>query len=137
MHIKNELKICWLASLFAAVIGLTGCTTSPVKRVGMVIGIQEDKIAQYKQLHADSNPGVRDLLTKYHMKNFSIYLQQIDGKYYEFGYYEYTGKNYDADMAQMGKEPRTVDWLKVCDPLQIPLPGSKSWTQMERVYFNQ
>jgi len=134
---KKHLKICGLVALLAAIAGAAGCTTSPVKRVGMVIGIQEDKIARYKQLHADANPGVRDLLTKYHMKNFSIYLQQIDGKYYEFGYYEYTGKNYDADMAQMGKEPRTVDWLKVCDPLQIPLPGSKSWTQMERVYFNQ
>jgi len=134
---KKHLKICGLAALLAAIAGAAGCTTPPVKRVGMVIGIQEDKIARYKQLHADANPGVRDLLTKYHMKNFSIYLQQIDGKYYEFGYYEYTGKNYDADMAQMGKEPRTVDWLKVCDPLQIPLPGFKSWTQMERVYFNQ
>jgi len=134
---KKHLKICWLAALLAAVAGTTACTTQPVKRVGMVIGVHEDKIAKYKQLHADSNPGVRDLLSKYHMQNFSIYLQRIDGKYYEFGYYEYTGKNYEADMAQMGREPRTIEWLKVCDPLQKPLPGSKSWTKMERVYFNQ
>ena len=133
---KKHLNICWLAML-AAVAVTTGCTTQPAKRVGMVIGIHEDKTANYKQLHTDSNPGVRDLLTKYHMRNFSIYLQKIDGKYYEFGYYEYTGKNYEADMARMGKEARTIEWLKVCDPLQIPLPGSKSWTKMERVYFNR
>jgi L-rhamnose mutarotase len=131
-HIKNY----WLAALLAAAVGATGCANQPVKRVGMVVGIQEDKIAQYKQLHADSNPGVRDLLSKYHMRNFSIYLQQIEGQWYEFGYYEYTGKDYEGDMAQMGKEPRTLEWLKVCDPLQIPLPGANGWTQMERVYLN-
>lgn len=108
----------------------------PVKRVGMVTQLRSDKIAEYKRLHADSNPGVRDLLTKYHMRNFSIYLQKIDGKWYEFGYYEYTGNNLEADMAAMAKEPRIIEWLKVCDPMQKPLPGAKSWTNMQRVYFN-
>jgi L-rhamnose mutarotase len=133
---KQYVKIYCLAALLAAVVGVTGCATQPVKRVGMVVGIREDKIAQYRQLHADSNPGVRDVLNKYHMHNFSIYLQQIEGNWYEFGYYEYTGKNFDADMAEMAKEPRTIEWLKICDPLQIPLPGAKGWTTMDRVYFN-
>jgi L-rhamnose mutarotase len=103
----------------------------------MVTQLRTDKLDEYKHLHADSNPGVRDLLTKYHMHNFSIYLQQIDGKWYEFGYYEYTGKDFDGDMATLAKEPRNIDWLKVCDPLQIPLPGSSGWTKMQRVYFNR
>ena len=107
-----------------------------MKRYGSVIGLHPDKIAEYKRLHADSNPGVRDLLVKYHMRNFSIYLQQIDGKWYEFGYYEYTGTNFEADMAVMAKEPRNIAWLKMCDPMQKPLPGSKGWTIMNRVYFN-
>ena len=29
--------------------------------------------------------------TKYRMRNFSISLQEIKGKWYEPGYYEYTG----------------------------------------------
>jgi L-rhamnose mutarotase len=101
----------------------------------MVTQLRADMLDEYKRLHADSNAGVRDLLTKYHMRNFSIYLQQIEGKWYEFGYYEYTGKNFDADMATMAKEPRTIEWLKVCDPMQIPLPGAKGWTEMELVYL--
>ena len=108
-----------------------------IKRVGMVVGIKPDVIEEYKRLHADGNAGVRDLLTKYHMHNFSIFLQEIDGKWYEFGYYEYTGKDFDGDMAALAKEQRNIDWLKVCDPFQIPLPGSKGWTEMERVYFNE
>jgi len=133
---NNHLKIYSFSALLAAVVGITGCANQPVKRVGMVVGIREDKIAEYKQLHADSNPGVRDLLTKYHMHNVSIYLQQIDGKWYEFGYYEYTGRDFDGDMARLDKEPRNIEWLKVCDPMQLPLPGAKGWTKMDRAYFN-
>ena len=113
------------------------CARGPVKRVGMVIQLRPEKLEEYKQLHADSNPGVRDLLVKYHLRNFSIFLQQFDGKWYEFGYYEYTGKDFDADMARLDAEPRNKEWLKVCDPMQMPLPGAKSWTKIERVYFNE
>jgi L-rhamnose mutarotase len=127
----------WVLPLMLVVLA-AGCATNqqPVKRVGMVIGIQPDKIAAYEQLHADSNPGVRDLLDKYHMHNFSIFLEQVNGQWYEFGYYEYTGKDYDADMAKLAQEPRNIAWLKTTDPLQIPLSGSDGWTMMKRVYFN-
>ncbi len=125
-----------LASVVCTAWLLAGCAHQPVKRVGMVTQLREDQIERYKQLHADSNPGVRDLLNKYHMRNFSIFLQPIGGKWYEFGYYEYTGKDFDAEMAKLAKEPRNIEWLKVCDPMQIPLPGSKGWTDMDRVYFN-
>ncbi|MEI8293368.1 MAG: L-rhamnose mutarotase [bacterium] len=109
----------------------------PAMRFGKVVGIKPEMIAEYKRLHADSNPGVRDLLTKYHMHNFSIYLKQIEGKWYEFMYFEYTGKDYKGDMAKLAKEPRNIEWLKVCDPMQIPLKGHKSWADMERVYFQK
>ena len=113
-----------------------GCTQHKVKRVGMVIGLKPDKIAEYKKLHADSNHGVRDLLTKYNMQNFSIYLHQIEGKWYEFGYYEYVGDDFEADMAKLDAEPRNKAWLAICDPMQIPLKGEKSWAVMEEVYHN-
>ena len=107
-----------------------------VKRVGMVIQINPEKMAEYKRLHADENFGVRDLLNKYHMHNFSIFLQQIEGKWYEFGYYEYTGDDFEGDMATMDKEQRNIDWLKICDPMQIPLEGATGWSKMEMVYHN-
>ena len=70
------------------------------------------------------NPGVRDLLEKYHMHNFSIYMSQLDdGKDYLFGYYEYTGTDYKADMEKLGAEPRNQKWLSVTGPMQVPLPG--------------
>lgn len=109
-----------------------------VKRIGMVIGIKPEMIQEYKRLHADSNPGVRDLLTTANMENFSIFIHQFDdGNYYLFGYYEYTGNDFDADMAKLAKEERNIEWLKVCDPMQMPFKGQKSWSEMEQVYYNE
>ncbi|HCO92655.1 MAG TPA: L-rhamnose mutarotase [Phycisphaerales bacterium] len=133
----NGLKRIGMTALFVTlIVVMAGCQRAKVKRVGMVVGIKPEKIAEYKKLHADSNPGVRDLLNKYHMRNFSIYLHEIDGKYYEFGYYEYTGKNFEADMAKLDAEPRNKEWLAICDPMQIPLKGYDSWAGMELVYRN-
>lgn len=109
-----------------------------VKRVGMVIGLKADQVEEYKRVHADSHEGVRDLLTKYNMHNFSIFLHQFDnGKYYLFGYYEYTGDDFEADMAALAKEERNIEWLSMTDPMQIPFEGENSWSIMERVYYNE
>ena len=140
----NRFRISMVSLLIAA--GITSASAQSqdskaqeksVQRFGKVVGIKPEMIAEYKRLHADSNPGVRDLLNKYHMHNFSIYLKEIDGKWYEFMYFEYTGDNYKADMAKLAKEPRNIEWLKVCDPMQIPLKGHKSWAPMERVYYQK
>ena len=108
-----------------------------IKRVGMVVGLNESMMNEYKRLHSDDYAGVRDLLGKYNMHNFSIFLHEIDGKYYEFGYYdEYTGNDFDGDMAKLDAEPRNKEWLKVCDPMQVPLEGETSWDVMDMVYHN-
>ena len=139
-------------SVFALVIiafiavSFTSCSASrkedklskDVKRVGMVIKIKPEFIEEYKAVHSESKAGVRDLLIKANMRNFSIFLQQLDdGNWYEFGYYEYTGDDFEADMALLNKHPRNIEWLKICDPMQVPLDGYKGWAEMEQVYFNQ
>ena len=122
-----------------AAMGMYGKESNPpVRRIGMVIGIKPDQISAYKALHAASNAGVRDLLNKYHMHNFSIYMHKLDdGKYYLFGYYEYTGSDYAADREKLGAEPRNQQWLAVTGPMQIPLEGEKTWAMMEVAYHNQ
>ena len=139
---KIFLAIAIVAIMVAA---CTCCTTSrsdeiikrEVKRVGMVIKIKPEYIEEYKAVHSDSNAGVRDLLIKANMRNFSIFLHQMDdGNWYEFGYYEYTGDDFEADMATLDKHPRNIEWLKICNPMQIPLNGYEGWAEMEQVYFN-
>ena len=93
----------------------------------MVTRLKHGCIDEYRRLHADSHPGVRDLLGKYHLQNFNIFLHQIEGEWYEFGYYEYSGNDFEADMVALAREPRNQAWLEVCDPMQLPLPGETGW----------
>lgn len=107
------------------------------QRFGIVIGIKPEAIEKYKALHADNEPGVRDLLERTHIHNFSIFMHTLDdGQTYLFGYYEYTGENYDADMARLDENPRNQQWLEMCGALQKPLKGETFWANMERIYFN-
>ena len=107
------------------------------KRVGMVIGVRDDRAAEYRAVHADSHPGVRDLLARANMRNFSIFLDRLpDGKLYLFGYYEYVGDDYEADMAALDSEPRNREWIALTAPMQLPLPGQAGWKVMEEVYYN-
>ena len=143
------MKTNTLILILACTLTLTCCKTdnsiqsnndqmkNNVKRIGMVIKIKPEKIDEYKALHSDSHQGVRHLLQKYNMRNFSIYMKQLeDGNYYEFAYYEYTGNDYEADMAKLAKEPENIEWLSKCDAMQIPLNDEKSWTIMEEIFYN-
>jgi L-rhamnose mutarotase len=106
-----------------------------VLRIGMVIGIKQDCIDHYRALH--DGPGVRDLLQAHNIFNFNIFLQKMpDGQFYEFAYYEYRGRDYDADLAKLAREPRNIAWLKQTDATQTPLDGHASWAIMERIFFN-
>jgi L-rhamnose mutarotase len=130
------MKVVAFALLGVLSIALYSQQSQPT-RVGMIIGIKPDKISAYEALHAASNQGVRDLLDKYHMHNFSIYIQKMDeSHYYLFAYYEYTGNNYKQDMDTMAREPRNIAWLSKTDAMQIPFAGEHTWTQMQEVFHN-
>lgn len=111
-------------------------TEKHVKRVGMVTRLRPECVERYLELHADTNAGVRDLLAKYHLENFSIFLHQVGNDWFEFGYYEYTGTDYETDLATLAGEPRNQAWLEVCDPMQLPIEGEKGWAIMKQVYYN-
>ena len=101
----------------------------------MVVGLREESADAYVALHA--GPVIRDLLTAANIRNFNIFLHRLpDGKLYEFGYYEYGGENYEADMAALAAQSRNIDWLALCDPMQVPLPGNTGWAEMRSVFFN-
>src|SRR5271168_1544284 len=130
------MKLVIFSVLLGGVALLYSQQSQP-QRIGMLIGIKPDRIAAYEALHAASNPGVRDLLNKYHMHNFSIYIQTMDdGKYYLFGYYEYTGTDYKGDMEKLAAEPRNQQWLSLTAPMQVPLAGEQAWAMMKEVYHN-
>ena len=106
-----------------------------MRRFGKVIKLKEDQFDAYKKLH--DGAGVRDLLTAISIRHFNIFLQRVlDGEFYEFACYEYTGDNFDAYIARLASEPRNKEWHRLCDPMQNPFPGSTGWSDMEQIFFN-
>jgi L-rhamnose mutarotase len=104
-----------------------------MKRYGMVIKVLPEKFEEYKRLHAAVWPAVLDMIGKCNIRNYSIYHK--DG--YLFSYFEYTGKNFPADMSKMAADLTTQKWWAVCKPCQEPLPTRKEgewWAEMEEVF---
>jgi L-rhamnose mutarotase len=104
-----------------------------MQRYGMLIKVIPEKLDEYKELHANPWPGVLKTIHDCNIRNYSIYLK--DG--YLFGYYEYIGENYAADMAKMAADPVTQKWWKHTDPCQEPLSTRKEgewWAIMEEVF---
>lgn len=107
-----------------------------MKKIGMVIEVVSEKLDYYKSLHADGNEGVRHILKRYHIHNFSIFTTVMnDGKNYLFGCYDYDGDDYEKDMAEMRALPEYVSWLSETDSCQKPLDGEDNWKMMERVFL--
>jgi len=116
----------------------TGCAQPRVQRYGWVIGIKPENIEEYKRLHADVWPGVLKMIKKCNIRNYSIYLGELErNRYYLFSYLEYTGENFEADMAKMAADETTQKWWNHTDPLQVPIPTRKEgewWANMEEVF---
>jgi L-rhamnose mutarotase len=133
-----------LATVITALVALSlvacGCTTVRVQRHGLVIGIENKDIDEFKRLYADVRPDVLEVMRGAKMYNCSIYLGEVaENRYYLLGYYEYIGRSYKADMARMAKDKATQDWLRQTERLLRPLQTreqGQSWAIWEEVFHH-
>ena len=110
-----------------------------VQRYGSVIGLKPEKKDEYVKLHADTWPEVLKQIKNSNIRNYSIYMGELnDGNLYLFSYFEYTGDDFDADMAKMAEDTKTQEWWKLTDPCQIPQKNrakpTDNWMGMEEVF---
>ena len=104
-----------------------------MKRVGLILGMVDEKENRYRELHAAVWPDILRIIKESNIENYSIYLK--DG--YLFAYYEYTGDAYQADMAKMAREPLMQKWWAECMPCQRPVGSAQEgewWAKMEEVF---
>ena len=106
-----------------------------MQRMGMLIGVRAEKIAEYKSLHAAVWPEVLARLAKSHIANYSIFLREPENLL--FACWDYHGNDIAADMAAIAADPVTQRWWTLTDPCQEALascdPG-EHWARMERVF---
>ena len=109
-----------------------------VRRYGSVIGVKRQTVQKYIELHKQVWPGVLKMIKECNIRNYSIYLGELDeGNLYLFSYFEYTGDDFDADMEKMKADPTTRKWWSQTDPLQIPQKHRKPgehWMTMREVF---
>ncbi len=111
---------------------------SQVERYGWVIGLRPEMVESYKLIHKYPWPPVLDALVEAKVRNYPIYLQQIDDKPFLFGYFEYVGDNFAGDMAGCDGDPASKAWMKFTDDAcQVPVPTRAEgewWASMEEVF---
>ena len=106
-----------------------------VQRMGMVIGVKPEKLAEYKALHAEPWPEMNAALKAANIRNYSIYLREPENLL--FGTWEYTGTDYAGDMKVLGDRAITKKWLALTDPCQARLTSAAKdewWSMMPEIY---
>ncbi|UZX05416.1 L-rhamnose mutarotase [Arthrobacter sp. CDRTa11] len=89
---------------------------------------------RYLELHAAVWPQVEATLTACNLTNYSIFIRDE----ILFAYYEYRGKDHDADMARIAEDPITREWWTHTDPCQsaffLDLPPNERWAELQEVW---
>jgi L-rhamnose mutarotase len=96
-----------------------------VRRFGQLIGVKPNRIEEYEGLHAETWPGVLAAIRTANIRNYSIFRHGTQ----LFAYFEYVGDDFAADMASMAADPTVIEWWKLTDGMQDPLPDREpgSW----------
>jgi L-rhamnose mutarotase len=104
-----------------------------IQRFASVIRLRPEQAVEYCALHEDVWPGVLAALRRAHVSNYSIFLR--DGVL--FSYLEYTGTDFESDMAAVAADPETQRWWKLTDPCQQPVESAAPgqwWAPMTEVF---
>ena len=104
-----------------------------MKRFGQIIGVDPQRLDEYKKYHAEAWPEVLAMIKACNITNYSIFHK--DGLLY--AYFEYTGTDFAADMAKMAADPKTIEWWDVMIPMQRPVEKRSEdewWANMEEVF---
>ena len=106
-----------------------------MQRYGMIIRLRPEAEAAYRQHHQAVWPAVLNTITACNIRNYTIFLR--DGCL--FGYFEYVGQDYAADMRKMAADPATQQWWTIMEPMQEPFadrPEGAWWSPMEEVFHH-
>jgi L-rhamnose mutarotase len=107
-------------------------------RYGWMAEVRPDKVDYYRELHASPWPSVLRRIKASNLQNYTIYLQEINGRFFLFSYFEYVGDNFEEDMRRMEEDPETQRWWRETGPCQIPLDragrNGAVWADLQEVF---
>jgi L-rhamnose mutarotase len=104
-----------------------------VKRVGFILKVKQDKIAEYRKHHETVWPEMLDALRRTGWHNYSLFMRD-DGLL--FGYFE-AAESFQASLNGMAKEEINAKWQDFMAPYFEGLGGThadESMVQLEEVF---
>jgi L-rhamnose mutarotase len=104
-----------------------------MKRYGTTLRLKPGAEEAYRKYHKTVWPEVLRMIADCNIRNYSIYLKDD----ILFGYFEYHGTDFAADMKKMAADPKTQEWWAIMMPLQEPIPTRKEgewWAEMDEVF---
>ena len=95
-----------------------------MKRIAQTIRLRPERRDEYLALHAAVWPAVEAALRAANILNYSIFLRGDT----LFGYFEYHGQDFAADLATLAADPQTRRWWVLTDPARSrgPTPGPEA-----------
>ncbi|MFF5521462.1 L-rhamnose mutarotase [Streptomyces coeruleorubidus] len=104
-----------------------------MKRVAQTIRLRPEHRDLYLRLHSEVWPGVEAALRDANIRNYSIFLREDT----LFGYFEYHGDDFEADMAAIGADAATQAWWKLTGPCQEPWADTGTggtWSDLTEIW---
>ena len=103
------------------------------QRFGSIVRVRPEQRDEYLRLHAAVWTAVEERLLASNVRNYTIFIRDD----LLFGYFEYVGTDYPADMAAIKADPETRRWWQLTDPCQERLPGTpdgEQWAPLTEVW---
>lgn len=107
--------------------------TASARRVCQTVQLRPELLEEYLELHRAVWDTVQARLRASHITNYSIFRRGLT----LVGYYEYSGTDYDADMAAVAADPETQRWWALTAPCQVDVePGADGgpWRDLDEVW---
>ncbi len=109
------------------------------KIFGQIGRLKQECIEEYKTLHrndvyTEKWAGVLDMIQECNMRNYSIFIEAD----LVFGYFEYIGTDYEADMNKMAEDQLTQEWWSHTRPCFTKFAETSKeafYTDMQQIFF--
>lgn len=109
------------------------------KVFGQIGRLKPECIELYRRLHEQDVytarwAGVLEKIHDCNMRNYSIFIEDD----VVFGYFEYVGQDYEADMDKMAADPTTQDWwchTRPCFTKYKAESPEAFYTDMQQIFF--
>lgn len=102
-----------------------------MKRFSRFSYLKPEKVQDYIDLHANPWPELIELIQKCNIHNYSIAIHGTT----LVTYFEYTGSDYEADMAIMDASPVMQKWWTFSKPCFLYHEEGKYYDDYEEIFY--